>query len=238
MSKIALQGDASGTGTFTIASPNSNTDRTLTLPDEAGTILTTSSDVLTSASSIPSSQISGSLGALTLVTSGTCADTQTLNIDNCFTSTYLNYKIHLNLNLADYATNDQNLDFFLRFRSGGSTITTSNYHWSRGIKLIGVNSNFDSERSNTASSIKILDNTDAGNTQAVGWIDVYGPASTDGSGKTFVMSELFSFDSPNEKIEFTHASYAVDAAVDGFALSTFNGNGNFDGTYQIYGYAL
>ena len=41
MSKIALQGDASGTGTFTIASPNSNTDRTLTLPDGAGTIATT-----------------------------------------------------------------------------------------------------------------------------------------------------------------------------------------------------
>jgi hypothetical protein len=175
---------------------------------------------------------------LTLVTSGTCADTQTLTVDNCFTSTYLNYKIHLNLNLADYVTNDQNLDFYLRLRSGGSTITTSNYHWSRGVKNLGVNSNFDSERNNAASSIKILDNTDAGNTQAVGWIDFYAPASSDGSGKTFIMSELFSFDSPNEKIEFTHASYAVDAAVDGFALSTFNGNGNFDGTYQVYGYAL
>jgi hypothetical protein len=59
MSKIALQGDASGTGTFTIASPNSNTDRTLTLPDEAGTILTTSSDVLTSASDITSQAMNG-----------------------------------------------------------------------------------------------------------------------------------------------------------------------------------
>jgi hypothetical protein len=38
MSKIALSGNASGTGTFTIASPNSNTDRTLTLPDQAGTL--------------------------------------------------------------------------------------------------------------------------------------------------------------------------------------------------------
>jgi hypothetical protein len=36
MSKIALSGNASGTGTFTIASPNSNTDRTLSLPDAAG----------------------------------------------------------------------------------------------------------------------------------------------------------------------------------------------------------
>lgn len=64
MSKIALQGDASGTGTFTIASPNSNTDRTLTLPDEAGTVLTTSSDVLTSASTLSSSNLSGALPAL------------------------------------------------------------------------------------------------------------------------------------------------------------------------------
>ena len=39
MSKVAIQGNASGTGVFTIASPNSNTDRTLTLPDEAGTVL-------------------------------------------------------------------------------------------------------------------------------------------------------------------------------------------------------
>ena len=40
MSKVAISGNASGTGTFTIAAPNSNTDRTLTLPDEAGTVVT------------------------------------------------------------------------------------------------------------------------------------------------------------------------------------------------------
>ena len=42
MSKIALSGNPSGTGTFTIASPNSNTDRTLNLPDAAGTLALTS----------------------------------------------------------------------------------------------------------------------------------------------------------------------------------------------------
>jgi hypothetical protein len=41
MSKIALSGNASGTGTLTIASPNTNTDRTINLPDSNGTILTT-----------------------------------------------------------------------------------------------------------------------------------------------------------------------------------------------------
>ena len=38
MSKIALTPNASGTGIFTVASPNSSTDRTLTLPDETGTV--------------------------------------------------------------------------------------------------------------------------------------------------------------------------------------------------------
>ena len=45
MSKVQLQGNVSGTGIFTIASPNSNTDRTLTLPDNTGTILTSASTI-------------------------------------------------------------------------------------------------------------------------------------------------------------------------------------------------
>ena len=40
MSKVAIQGAATGTGVFTLASPATNTDRTLVLPDEAGTVLT------------------------------------------------------------------------------------------------------------------------------------------------------------------------------------------------------
>jgi hypothetical protein len=38
MSKVAIIGNASGTGVFTVASPNSNVDRVLTLPDETGTV--------------------------------------------------------------------------------------------------------------------------------------------------------------------------------------------------------
>jgi hypothetical protein len=41
MSSVTVSGNASGTGIFTIASPNSNTNRTLNLPDASGTILTT-----------------------------------------------------------------------------------------------------------------------------------------------------------------------------------------------------
>jgi hypothetical protein len=40
MSLVKIQGNASGTGEFTIAAPNSNTNRTLTLPDATGTFNT------------------------------------------------------------------------------------------------------------------------------------------------------------------------------------------------------
>jgi hypothetical protein len=56
MSKIAFTPNASGTGTFSIASPGTNTDRTLTLPDATGT-------VLTDQSTVSATQITGALNA-------------------------------------------------------------------------------------------------------------------------------------------------------------------------------
>jgi hypothetical protein len=41
VSKVAIEGNASGTGTLTIAAPNTNTNRTLTLPDASGTMVIT-----------------------------------------------------------------------------------------------------------------------------------------------------------------------------------------------------
>ena len=57
MSKISFQPNAVGSGTFTIASPNSGTNRTLTLPDETGT-------VLTAASSLAAANLTGALPAI------------------------------------------------------------------------------------------------------------------------------------------------------------------------------
>lgn len=41
MSKIKLEPNASGSGTLTISAPNTNTDRTLSLPDTTGNFVTT-----------------------------------------------------------------------------------------------------------------------------------------------------------------------------------------------------
>ena len=62
MSQVKIQGNASGTGVFTIAAPNSNTDRTLTLPDASGTVLTDSSGVLNIGSGQFYKDASGNVG--------------------------------------------------------------------------------------------------------------------------------------------------------------------------------
>ena len=63
MSKVTIAGDVNGTGVFTIAAPNGNTNRTLTLPDATGTLVTTAS--------LPNPLTSGTAVA---TTSGTAID--------------------------------------------------------------------------------------------------------------------------------------------------------------------
>lgn len=61
MSTVKIQSNASGTGAFTIASPNSNTDRTLTLPDATGTF-----NISGAVNEVPA----GSVGAPSITTTG------------------------------------------------------------------------------------------------------------------------------------------------------------------------
>jgi hypothetical protein len=77
MSQVTLQGNASGTGIFTLAAPNSNTNRTLNLPDAAGdVVLTTATQTLTN-KSISAAQINS--GTLGVARGGTGASTLTAN---------------------------------------------------------------------------------------------------------------------------------------------------------------
>ncbi len=57
MSKVKIQGHASGTGVLTVTAPNTSTDRTITLPDSTGTILD-------STSTLDATKLSGALPAL------------------------------------------------------------------------------------------------------------------------------------------------------------------------------
>ena len=60
MAKVKIQGHASGTGVLTVTAPNTSTDRTITLPDSTGTLLTLDGDgsSLTGISSGPFTEVS------------------------------------------------------------------------------------------------------------------------------------------------------------------------------------
>lgn len=75
MSQVAISGNASGTGVFTVQSPNSNVNYSLTLPTQTGTLATTA-DVTnaTTGATASASDITG-VNTTATVTSGTTAMT-------------------------------------------------------------------------------------------------------------------------------------------------------------------
>ena len=70
MSQVTLEGNASGTGIFTVAAPNSNTNRTLTLPDATGTVVTTDATQTLTNKSISGGQINSGTVAVARLGSG------------------------------------------------------------------------------------------------------------------------------------------------------------------------
>jgi hypothetical protein len=63
MSRITLAPNASGTGTLTVAAPNTNTDRTLTLPDVTTTLVGTDATQTLTNKSIAGSQLTGTVAS-------------------------------------------------------------------------------------------------------------------------------------------------------------------------------
>ena len=63
MSKLAIGPNASGTGTYTLASPNNNASHTLTLPVATGTLLTSDGDG-SGLTTLTSANLTGALPAI------------------------------------------------------------------------------------------------------------------------------------------------------------------------------
>lgn len=81
MSQVKIQGNASGTGQFTIASPNSNNNQTLTLPDATGTVATT-----TDLSSLNASNLTSGTVPTARLATGTANSTTFLRGDQTWAS--------------------------------------------------------------------------------------------------------------------------------------------------------
>ena len=118
MSSVKIQGNPSGTGIFTIASPSGNTDRTLTLPDATTTVVGTDATQTLTNKTLSTGLVMG----VSTITSGTAvASTSGTSID--FTS-IPSWAKRITVAMQTVSTNGSS-NYLLRI--GNSTVTTSGY---------------------------------------------------------------------------------------------------------------
>lgn len=147
MSNIAIKGATTGTGTFTIESPATNTDRTLTLPDEAGTVLTSASSVTNIGGPAFKAHMSGNLSLTSNVTTVIAADTETYDTDGCydtstyrFTPTVAGY-YYANVNGRYHVPTSNQCAFALSVRVNGSQVATGQHDMNAGNNTDGLTFN-------------------------------------------------------------------------------------------------
>lgn len=107
---VALVGRAGGTSSYdvTLTPTTLTADRTLTLPDQTGTVAVTTD------------------AGLQFITSQTVGAVASISFNNCFSSTFENYRIICSG--LKHGTGDANV--FIRFRAS-STDTSTGYYWAR-----------------------------------------------------------------------------------------------------------
>jgi hypothetical protein len=118
MSKIALSPNASGSAVFTLAAPNSNSDRTLTLPDNTGTILTNATTAGFPAGSVLQ-VVSTTYSTLATSSSSTYADT---GLTASITPTSATSKILVLVNQAGCGKETNNTNLNLKLVRGATDL--------------------------------------------------------------------------------------------------------------------
>jgi len=172
------------------------------------------------------SELLNAPSGLVRVAGGTVTASSTITVDNCFTSSYLNYVIYLNTAYTGSA--DQ--DAYLQFRAGGS-INNTNYSYNVNYINAGVNAGTASSNSGSSSAIVLYDNMDSGSIFN-GNIEVFNPQTTT---KTTSQWSLYGEDGSNFKQMLGFSFQSQSTSFDGFVLTMQSGT--LTGTYDVYGVA-
>ena len=162
-----------------------------------------------------------SSGALTLITSTTISSATSKSVDNCFTSTYQNYKIFI---ATSAATSTALLSLKLR---ASSTDASTNYNYARLIcNTNGVSAQIDALGT---------DEFFCGEASATGVsgleLTIYGPAETNETA----LHSIFAGRNPtNPIVQIFSGEHSTAGAYDGFTLLS---DQNLTGTIRVYGIA-
>lgn len=165
---------------------------------------------------------------LVYVTGGTQSGSTALNVDNCFTSTYQNYRLvvdQINLQTAGSAIR-------LQFRAGGSTNATNSYNYAyRGFRANSTT--YDTAAQNlTFCEVGVY--IDTGAVELGSFIsDIFSPQL---AKRTRALSSGQGFEGASGWRNGGFEFYGTNS-FDGFRIS-LSGSGNVSFTWAVYGYRI
>lgn len=160
---------------------------------------------------------------LTLVATGTAAAAASVTVNTCFTSTYDEYLLVVDV------TGTTSAQLNLQMRNGGSTITTANYqHWRTGYDNGGA-----SENSNTVGTTAWLFAFVNGTVPSVATINIYDPVNSRIHNHNAFATCPDGTDSATAVFN-TGFRYTSAQAFDSFVMSV--SAGTMTGTVRVYGY--
>ena len=159
MSNIAIKGATTGTGVFTLESPATNTDRTLILPDEAGTVLTTAG---VPASAMPAGSVIQVVNATysTYISTGSTSYVDT-GLSATITPSSVTSKVLIFANVPDSHNNTTTSILYLNVvRNSTQIIEFAKHsdHLASGASLVtygGSTSYLDSPNTTSATTYKV-----------------------------------------------------------------------------------
>jgi hypothetical protein len=202
-----------------ISAFSAGTPATLTVGTN-GQVLTADSTAATGLAWATPADTSG----LTLITSGSFTSSSAVNINNCFSSTYYNYKIIFNFTNADTG----NRDVKARMRVSGADATGSNYSYGQ----FGYRSDGASTYNTSANNATYFDfgRANSGNQVSTIW-DIFRPFEASPT----VYWGGYSGDD-NTTAFFNNGGGLHTLSTSYTSFSVFPTAGNISGYYFVYGY--
>ena len=173
--------------------------------------------VLTVSGGVPAWAAVPSTSALTLITTSSPSATSTVNIDDCFSSTYQTYQVYYNFSATAGA------DIKFRLRSGGTT-ATSTY-----VSQYAITDNTTWSLARDSATNAWIVNTNRSSNRAFGIVNISNPFVADVSSFTSHGADP----TGNGGIYLGAGSMTNATSYDG--LSIFVSSGNFTGSIRIYG---
>jgi hypothetical protein len=184
----------------------------------------TTDQVLKKASGTDMDFVWGTAGALVYITQSSFTTSSAVNVNNCFTSTYRNYKLVLDIDSASTSASAM----YLKMRAS-STDSSASYYWGS----FEPNSNDNTLYYNRGNNIS---NGFGLGYQGLGGfdssIDVYNPQLAQATRLTSLFTTNIASDVAVSG--FASGSHAVSTSYDGFSI--IPGSGTITGIVRVYGY--